>query len=159
MNYPLCEGKSIAPGVYFSPRLRTSNLNIIECRSIWLLSNSTGKRLTDRARRSLYPALQGSKSCPDFAVLQLSGCAICTALLGMQASTNLAIICIIALGIVGIDSRFALENEDMVQRCAALLAEILFDPDITNGRFNEKNTELEKQYLLVQSSIDGRDQR
>ena len=62
---------------------------------------------------------------------------------------------IIALGIVGIDSRFVLENEDMVQRCAALLAEILFDPDITNGRFNEKNTELEKQYLL--DTIDARD--
>ena len=56
----------------------------------------------------------------------------------MQASTNLAII----------DSRFALENEEMVQQCAALLAEILLDPDITDGKFNEKNTELEKQYLL-----------
>lgn len=51
------------------------------------------------------------------------------------------------LGVVGIDSRFAFDGEDMQQELAQLLADILLDPLVENGAFNPQETELEKEYL------------
>lgn len=154
MNYPLVREK-IAPGVYFSSitdkKFKHNRM------SVNLIVKLDRQKVTNRA---VVPFIlrQGSKSCPDFAVLNQRLCDLYGASLdaGIDKFGDYQII---ALGIVGIDSRFALENEDMVQQCAALLAEILFDPDITDGRFNEKNTELEKQYLLDTIDAEINDKR
>ena len=154
MNYPLVREK-IAPGVYFSSitdkKFKHNRM------SVNLIVKLDRQKVTNRA---VVPFIlrQGSKSCPDFAVLNQRLCDLYGASLdaGIDKFGDYQII---ALGIVGIDSRFALENEEMVQQCAALLAEILFDPDITDGRFNEKNTELEKQYLLDTIDAEINDKR
>ena len=49
------------------------------------------------------------------------------------------------IGMVGIDSRFAFEGEDMVRELASQLADILLDPYLENGAFSVKETELEKE--------------
>ena len=154
MNYPLVR-ESIAPGVYFSSitdkKFKHNRM------SVNLIVKLDRQKVTNRA---VVPFIlrQGSKSCPDFAVLNQRLCDLYGASLdaGIDKFGDYQII---ALGIVGIDSRFALENEEMVQQCAALLAEILLDPDITDGKFNEKNTELEKQYLLDTIDAEINDKR
>ena len=110
MNYPLVREK-IAPGVYFSSitdkKFKHNRM------SVNLIVKLDRQKVTNRA---VVPFIlrQGSKSCPDFAVLNQRLCDLYGASLdaGIDKFGDYQII---ALGIVGIDSRFALENEDMVQ--------------------------------------------
>ena len=63
------------------------------------------------------------------------------------------------LGMVGIDSRFAFDGEDMVKELANLLADILLDPYLENGAFSGKETELEKEYLKDTIEAEINDKR
>ena len=63
------------------------------------------------------------------------------------------------LGMVGIDSRFAFDGEDMVKELANLLADILLDPYVENGAFSSKETELEKEYLKDTIEAEINDKR
>ena len=63
------------------------------------------------------------------------------------------------LGMVGIDSRFAFDGEDMVKELANLLADILLDPYVENGAFSPKETELEKEYLKDTIEAEINDKR
>ena len=105
MNYPLVREK-IAPGVYFSSitdkKFKHNRM------SVNLIVKLDRQKVTNRA---VVPFIlrQGSKSCPDFAVLNQRLCDLYGASLdaGIDKFGDYQII---ALGIVGIDSRFALEN-------------------------------------------------
>lgn len=54
---------------------------------------------------------------------------------------------LLTLGMVGIDSRFAFEGEDMVKELAELLADILLEPALEDGVFSKNETALEKEYI------------
>ena len=56
---------------------------------------------------------------------------------------------ILNLTVQGIDDRFALEEENMIQDCAELLCQTLFDPNFgEDGMFGEDDLRLERQYLV-----------
>lgn len=56
---------------------------------------------------------------------------------------------ILNLTIQGIDDRFALENEKMIQECAQLLCQTLFEPNLCeNGAFGSDDVRIERQYLV-----------
>ncbi len=65
---------------------------------------------------------------------------------------------LLCLAVVGIDSRFAFENEDMVQELSDLLSSILLDPNFHDGCFTEQDTRLEKAYLkdTIESEINDK---
>ncbi len=154
MSYPL-ERERIADGVYFSSITdRKFKHNRM---SVNLVVKLDREKVTDRA---VVPFIlrQGSKNWPDFTALNKKLCELYGASLDAGID-KLGDYQIIALGVIGVDSRFALEQEDMVRECAALLADILLEPDITDGKFNEKNTELEKQYLLETIDSEINDKR
>jgi len=154
MSYPLVRER-IADGVYFSSITdRKFKHNRM---SVNLVVKLDREKVTDRA---VVPFIlrQGSKNWSDFTALNKKLCELYGASLDAGID-KLGEYQIIALGVIGVDSRFALEQEDMVRECAALLADILLEPDITNGKFNEKNTELEKQYLLETIDSEINDKR
>lgn len=154
MSYPLVRER-IADGVYFSSITdRKFKHNRM---SVNLVVKLDREKVTDRA---VIPFIlrQGSKNWSDFTALNKKLCELYGASLDAGID-KLGDYQIIALGVIGVDSRFALEQEDMVRECAALLADILLEPDITDGKFNEKNTELEKQYLLETIDSEINDKR
>ena len=63
------------------------------------------------------------------------------------------------IGMVGIDSRFAFEGEDMVHELASQLADILLDPYLENAAFSAKETDLEKEYLKDTIEAEINDKR
>ncbi len=63
------------------------------------------------------------------------------------------------IGMVGIDSRFAFEGEDMVCEMANQLADILLDPYLENGAFSVMETDLEKEYLKDSIEAEINDKR
>ncbi len=154
MSYPLVRER-IADGVYFSSITdRKFKHNRM---SVNLVVKLDREKVTDRA---VVPFIlrQGSKNWSDFTALNKKLCELYGASLDAGID-KLGDYQIIALGVIGVDSRFALEQEDMVREYAALLADILLEPDITDGKFNEKNTELEKQYLLETIDSEINDKR
>ncbi len=154
MSYPLVRER-IADGVYFSSITdRKFKHNRM---SVNLVVKLDREKVTDRA---VVPFIlrQGSKNWSDFTALNKKLCELYGASLDAGID-KLGDYQIIALGVIGVDSRFALEQEDMVREYAALLADILLEPDITDGKFNAKNTELEKQYLLETIDSEINDKR
>ena len=153
MSYPLVR-ECIAPGVYFSAitdkKFKHNRM------SVNLIAKLDRQKVTGRA---VVPFIlrQGSKNCPDFTQLNKRLCDLYGASLGAGVD-KFGEYQIIALGMIGVDSRFTLQGEDMVRACAGLLAEILLQPNITDGKFDEKNTELEKQNLLdtIQAEINDK---
>lgn len=63
------------------------------------------------------------------------------------------------IGMVGIDSRFAFDGEDMVRELAEQLCDILLDPYLENGAFSAKETALEKEYLKDSIEAEINDKR
>lgn len=56
---------------------------------------------------------------------------------------------ILNLTVQGIDDRFALEGEKMIQECAELLCQALFAPNLdSNGLFDPSDLRVERQYLV-----------
>ncbi|MCL2055969.1 MAG: insulinase family protein [Oscillospiraceae bacterium] len=56
---------------------------------------------------------------------------------------------VIGVSLSGLDNRFALEGEDITGECASLLAAVALDPKLDkNGVFDEKDTELERRFIL-----------
>ena len=154
MEYPLIR-ECIANGVYFSSITdKKFKHNRI---SVNLIVKLDRKKVTDRA---VVPFIlrQGSKNCPDFTDLNKKLCDLYGASLDAGVD-KIGEYQMITLGIIGVDNRFALSGEDMVQECTRMLCEIVLEPDITNGKFNAKNTELEKQYLLETISSEINDKR
>lgn len=154
MEYPLIR-ECIANGVYFSSITdKKFKHNRI---SVNLIVKLDREKVTDRA---VVPFIlrQGSKNCPDFTDLNKKLCDLYGASLDAGVD-KIGEYQMITLGIIGVDNRFALSGEDMVQECTRMLCEIVLEPDITDGKFNAKNTELEKQYLLETISSEINDKR
>lgn len=154
MNYPLAR-ECIAPGVHFSSITdRKFKHNRM---SVNLVINLDRDKVTNRA---VVPFIlrQGTKKCPDFTKLNERLCDLYGASLDAGVD-KFAEYQIITLGMSGIDNRYALHGEDMVSECAGLLAEILFEPNITDGKFDAQETALEKQYLLDTINAEINDKR
>ncbi len=111
------------------------------------------------SERAIVPYIlrQGTKEYPDFTKLnerlsELYGASL-------EASVDkFGSYQLLNLGMVGIDSRFAFEGEDMVYELAKLLADIVLSPYVENGVFNLKETALEKDYLKdsIESEINDK---
>lgn len=154
MNYPLAR-ECIAPGVHFSSI--TDSKFKHNRMSVNLVVGLDREKVTERAVVP-YILRQGSKKCPDFTRLNERLCDLYGASLDAGVD-KFGEYQIIALGISGIDSRFALHGEDMVAECAQMLSEILLEPNITEGKFDEQETALEKQYLLDTINAEINDKR
>lgn len=90
---------------------------------------------------------KGSQSCKDFTQLnrrldELYGATLVSDV--SKSGGNQ----IITLGIKTLDDRFALGDEALIKQAAILLRELLFEPLIENGSFNEKDFILEQQFLV-----------
>ena len=66
---------------------------------------------------------------------------------------------VIELYITCIDDRFALEGESIVGNCCELLFDIIFDPNVTDGKFGAEETETEKRILCEQLAAEMSDKR
>lgn len=60
---------------------------------------------------------------------------------------------ILTLCITGIDDRFSLENESIIQKMSEILCNMAFKPIIKDGGFPKEQVDLEKNYLM--DSIDA----
>ena len=61
---------------------------------------------------------------------------------------------VLEVSIRGLDNRYALENEDITEECAGLLAQIVLDPKLdAGGFFDSKDTALQRRY--VQDTIEA----
>ncbi|MBP1577985.1 MAG: insulinase family protein [Oscillospiraceae bacterium] len=90
---------------------------------------------------------KGSKSCCDFTELNrrldsLYGAALACDV-GKSGPNQ-----IVTLGVKILDDRYAFGGEKLLEEAAKLLREILFEPMIENGSFEEKSFELERQFLI-----------
>ena len=153
MSYPLVR-ECIAKGVHFSSITdKKFKHNRI---SVNLAVKLDREKVTDRA---VVPFIlrQGTRKCPEFTKLNEKLCDLYGASIdaGIDKFGEYQVIC---LGIFGLDSRFALEGEDMVCECAELLSDIVLDPNIVDGHFDEKATEIEKEYILdtIDSEINDK---
>lgn len=55
---------------------------------------------------------------------------------------------VLRLSMTMIDSRFALQGEDIIYECAKLLCEVVFRPNVTDGKFDADQLEREKRIRL-----------
>ena len=98
---------------------------------------------------------RGCAAYPDFTALkrrlnQLYGARITADVARVGESQALV------LTAVSLDSRFALQGEDVAAQCASLLCSMLFEPALENGLFRADDVEQEKRCLLelIQSEIN-----
>lgn len=114
--------------------------------SVNLIVKLDREKVTDRA---VVPFIlrQGSKNCPDFTDLNKKLCDLYGASLDAGVD-KIGEYQMITLGIIGVDNRFALSGEDMVQECTRCSAKLYWNQILQMVNSIQKNTELEKQYLL-----------
>lgn len=153
MNYPLVR-ECIANGVHFSSI--TDSKFKYNRMSVNFAVKLDRKKVTDRA---VVPFIlrQSTRTCPEFTKINEKLCDLYGASLDVNVE-KFGEYQLLELGIIGLDSRFALENEDMVLECANLLADIVLDPNLKDGKFDAQVTEIEKQYLLeaIESEINDK---
>ena len=66
---------------------------------------------------------------------------------------------LISFGIVSLDDEFSIEGENINQQASRLLASIVFEPLIQNGKFIEEDIEIEKQNLIELVKAQYNDKR
>lgn len=143
MNQTL-ERTGIGEGVYFSrvtdPKFKHNRMTAS------LILPLERKTVTENA---IIPFLlrQGSEKYPDFTQLNRRLCALYGASLSCDVAKYGAYQAL-ELTVSAIDDRFSLENEPLVQECAALLMEILLKPKMKDGAFYAEDVELEKQQQI-----------
>ncbi len=100
---------------------------------------------------------KGCKTYPDFTQLNRKLCELYGAALSCDVS-KFGSAQVLDLSISGIDSRFTLDNSDMVAACAKLLADILLNPNFENGLFSETDVALERQQIIdtIESQINDK---
>lgn len=146
---------AIAEGVSFSavqdPKFKHNRLSVC-----MILPLEEGKL----AQRAIVPYIlrQGTRRYPDFTRLNERLSDLYGA--SLEASVDkFGSYQVMSLSMVGIDSRFALEGEDMVREQAKLLADIVLDPYLEQGAFSAKETDLEKEYLKDSIEAEINDKR
>lgn len=134
----------LAEGVYFSavtdPKFKHNRI------SVNFITPLTAETASDNA---VVPFLlrRGCKSCPDYTALERRLCQLYGA--GLDADVlHFGKYQMLSVSIQCVDDRFALEGETITRDCAALLADIAFDPCITAGSFDEAATARERQFIL-----------
>lgn len=143
MEYPL-KRECIADGVHFSS-IRDKKFKHNRM-SVNLIVPLDREKVTNNAVVP-YILRQGYEDCPDFTELNKKLSDLYGASLDAYVD-SFGEYQIIGLGTVGLDSRFALNGEDMVDCCADLLANVVLKPNMPGGVFTEQDTELEKLYLI-----------
>ncbi len=146
--------EQLAPGVGFSriwdPKFKQNRI------SACLILPLEKQTVTQRA---LLPFLlrKGTKNCPDFTQLNRRLSQLYGAMLDADVSKYGAYQ-VLCLTIQAVDDRFALEKEDIAQQCAALLCEILLQPNLENGEFPRQDVQLEREFLVdtIQSEINDK---
>lgn len=154
MEYQL-KRKAIADGVFFSAitdkKFKHNRL------SVNFVLKLNEEKVSDRAIVP-YILRQGSKSCPDFTEVNkrlddLYGAEL-EAYVDKYADYQ-----VLCLGISSIDSRYALNGENLEQDAAKLLAEMIFEPNIQDGSFDATSTQLEKDSLIDTINAEINDKR
>lgn len=90
---------------------------------------------------------RSSKQYADFTLLNRKLDELYGAYLGASVSKD-GDAQILTLSICCLDDRFALDNESIAYSCAELLADLIFNPNETNGDFGEDKLNLEKRLLI-----------
>ncbi len=90
---------------------------------------------------------KGSRSCCDFTELNRRLDSLYGAALACDVNKS-GPNQVITLGVKILDDRYAFGGEKLMEEGARLLREILFEPMIENGGFDEKSFELERQFLI-----------
>ena len=90
---------------------------------------------------------KGCRECPDFTTLNARLAELYGAVLDADVSKYGAYQ-ILEVSIRALDNRFALEHEDIVGQCAALLAAIVLDPKWIDNAFDAADVALERQYIV-----------
>lgn len=65
----------------------------------------------------------------------------------------------LTLSVTGLDDRYALDGEDVSSELARLLCSIIFDPNVTDGKFSEDDVEQERRELIEGIDADYNDKR
>lgn len=66
---------------------------------------------------------------------------------------------ILSIEITAIDDRFSLTGESIARSCTELLLNLIFDPDLVEGRFGEEAVQREKRLLLERVESELNDKR
>ncbi len=154
MNHSLTREK-LGDGLHFStvtdPKFKHNRLSV---NFITPLAAETA------AENAILPFLltKGSKDCPDYTQLEKRLCALYGATLDADVA-KFGQYQLLSISIQGIDGRYALEGENLLEECAKLLCELAFRPNITDGTFPEKELELERQFLLDTIAAEINDKR
>lgn len=101
---------------------------------------------------------KGCRECPDFTRLNQRLCELYGASLSCDVA-KFGGYQVLEISIYGVDDRFTLGGEAMVEPCARLLTDILLDPNVdTNGVFDAHDVEIEKQQLIdtIESQINDK---
>lgn len=138
------ERRELAEGVYFSavsdPKFKHNRISV---------NFITPLEAATAADNAVVPFLlrRGCKSCPDYTALERRLCQLYGA--GLDADVlHLGKYQMLSVSIQCVDDRFALEGEPITRDCAALLADIAFDPCISGESFDPEATARERQFIL-----------
>lgn len=154
MNYQL-QRKAVGNGIYLNYISdKKFKHNRISINFIMPISENTA---TDHALLS-FLLRKGYRDCPDFTALNAKLYDLYGASLTADVS-KYGEYQVIDVSIVGIDNRFALEQEDIIKECAMLLAGVATAPNIVDGKFPELDMELEKQCLIDTIEAEINDKR
>ena len=149
------EIKRLAPGVdgvyIHNPRFKTSRVSLF-----FYLPLQAGKT----SARALLPYLlaSGCKAYPDFASLQkkLDGL-YGASLSGVADKAGDSQVLRITLS--ALDDRYALDGQPVSAACAELLRQLIFEPAIEQGRFDEAMFQREKRLFIERIEGEINDKR
>lgn len=154
MNYPL-QRERIADGVHFSSihdkKFKHNRLSVN-----FLVPLDREKTTTN----AIVPYIlrQGCAQCPDFTELNKKCCDLYGASLEAYVD-SFGGYQILGMGIVGLDNRFALEDENLIDRCCELLACVVLEPHLPQGSFAQGETDLQKLFLIDTIEAEINDKR
>ncbi len=102
---------------------------------------------------------KGCKSCPDFTELNKRLAEMYGAIIDADVSKH-GDLQIIELSLQFIDDHYSIDGDNMTEKAAKLLSDLVFDPNLDkNGLFPEKDVELERNYLIDMINSDLNDKR
>lgn len=109
---------------------------------------------------ALLPLLlrKGHKDLPDFTKLNQKLAELYGASLDADVS-KIANTQIVQVSLTSLSNKFTLNGEDILAEAAQLLADIALKPNINDGSFDEKDTALEKQFLVDTIEAEINDKR
>lgn len=102
-----------------------------------------------------------SRSCREYPNYR-SLCKKLSSLYGAELSTSLSKSGdrqILSMTLTGLDDRYALDGESIAEQLSMLLCKLLFEPNVTDGKFLEGEVEQEKRQLLDLIDSDFNDKR